>query len=330
MRSQVAGLTALSVLDVPTFGRSAGLGFDFVAISDNDLCVMLDNPSLITPRVSEQLSLGYVSMFGSYNFITAAYGHSFGRYGSMTFGLRYAGYGTMQGFDEYEQTTGSFTANDILLQVGWGVAMDDHVSFGVNCKPILSQYESYTALALAFDVAGSYVSRDKRFALTLMGRNIGAQLLTFDGTAETLPFHLDLSGSYRLKEAPLCLFFRYGDMQRWQLKYEDPLNPTTTTDAFTGEVTTQSGTERFFDNLGRHLGAGVEITIREVVFLRVGYNYRQSVEMTGVDAINGSGFSFGFGVRVKGFEFSYSRNNYNQWQAPNYLTLSADLSRFFK
>ena len=35
-----------------------------------------------------------------------------------------------------------------------------------------------------------------------------------------------------------------------------------------------------------------------------------------------SGFSFGVGIHVKSFEFSYARRNYHLGQAPNFFTLS--------
>jgi RNA polymerase sigma-70 factor (ECF subfamily) len=38
--------------------------------------------------------------------------------------------------------------------------------------------------------------------------------------------------------------------------------------------------------------------------------------------INVSGFSYGFGLRVKRFEFSFARRNYHLGQAPNYISLS--------
>ena len=45
-------------------------------------------------------------------------------------------------------------------------------------------------------------------------------------------------------------------------------------------------------------------------------------EMRAADAFNMSGFSFGVGIHVKQFEFSYARRNYHLGQAPNYFTLN--------
>ena len=93
-------------------------------------------------------------------------------------------------------------------------------------------------------------------------------------------------------------------------------------DPFTGEVTEEKPFVGFMDNLMRHTVFGVELNLGTALFARVGYNYRQAAEMRGTDALNLSGFSFGVGLHVKNFEFSYARRNYHLGQAPNYFTLS--------
>jgi hypothetical protein len=171
-------------------------------------------------------------------------------------------------------------------------------------------------------VAGSYVSDNRRFAATVMGRNIGAQIMTFDGTSEPLPFELSAELSYKLENAPFRIFFAVTELQRWNLRYEDVLNPTSTTDPFTGEVTTEGWFEGFLDNLMRHTLVGVELNLGKSFFARVGYNYRQAAEMSAVDAFNLSGFSFGLGLRTKKFEFSYAHRGYHLGQAPDFFTIS--------
>ena len=329
-KAQVAGMSTLSILDMPASARAAGVGFDYLSIYGDDLSLALCNPSLITDRLNNQLSVGYVNMFSGANFGSVAYSHAFKNLGAFTFGLQFGSYGRFEGYDENDQPTGTFTAADYVMTIGWGHAVDDHVSIGVNFKPILSQYESYTALALGFDLAATYVSTDKSFASTLMGRNIGAQLMTFDGNAEPLPFELSLVGSYKLQDAPFRLMFAFNELQTWDLAYEDPLNPTSVVDPFTGEVSGMTDLERTLDNLARHVNVGIELNTKTSLFLRLGYSYRQMVEMKAADRFNTSGFSFGIGFTVKGFQFCYSRNNYHLSQAPNYISVTTSLDRFFR
>ncbi len=329
VRAQVAGMSGLAVLDMPFSARPAGLGFDYLSMNGDDLTLAMGNPSLLREGMNNQVALGFVNVFAGANFGSAAYSHTFKDVGSFSFGLQYGSYGRFEGYDEYDQPTGTFAAADYVMTIGWGREVDDHVSVGANFKPVISHYESYTALAVSFDVAATYMSTSKAFAATLMGRNIGAQVMTFDGTTESLPFELSLVGSYKLQDAPFCLMFALDDLQTWNLAYEDPLNPSSVTDPFTGEVSGKTDVERVLDNLGRHVKVGVELNIGKSLYLRLGYSYRQMVEMKAADRFNTSGFSFGLGFTVKGFRIAYSRNNYHFAQAPNYISITTDLERFF-
>lgn len=320
--AQIAGLNTLSLLDRGSSARTAGLGFDYLPLFGGDVATALDNPSLITADLHNQAALNYINMFRGTNMGSLAYARTLGKVGTFVFGFHFNSYGRFEEYDEEDNYLGDFYAADYALSVGWGMWIDSNFSIGANFKPVLSQYESYTALAVAFDLAGSYTSSDRRFASTLMARNIGAQIMTFDETVEKLPFELSASLSYKLKNAPFRIFFAATELQRWNLRYNDELNPTSHTDPFTGEVTEESWFKGTIDNLMRHTLFGIELNLGTAIFARVGYSYRQAVETVGADAFNMSGFSFGIGLKGKRYEFSYARSNYHLSQAPNYFTLS--------
>ena len=330
LKAQVAGSTSLSVLDMPSSGRAAGVGFDYLSLYDDDVTLTLNNPSLISSRIDNQLSVGFVSLFSGASFGTVAYSKDFKHLGAFTFGLMFDSSGRFEGYDAEGVETGSFSAADYVFSIGWGRALDEHVTIGANFKPVLSHYENYSAFAFGIDLAATYMSLNHAFSATLMGRNIGAQICTFNGTTEHLPFEISVVGSYKLQDAPFRLMFAFNELQQWQLAYEDPLNPSVIVDPFTGQVSQPSSLERFADNLFRHVGVGVELQVKKVFFARLGYNYRQMREMKAADVFNLSGFSFGFGLEVKGFKFCYSRNNYHLTQAPNFISITTDLDRFFK
>lgn len=322
LKAQVAGLNTLAVFDLSSVGRTAGVGMDYLALFDDDLTIAIDNPSLLRSSMAGSGVLSFIPMFDGSNMGSLTYAHEFDRFGTVAFGFHFVNYGRFHGYDEEDVYQGDFGAGDYSLSLGWGLWIDSNFSLGVNFKPVLSQYEQYTAFALAIDLAGSYVSDNRRFAATLMGRNIGAQIVTFNQTVSYLPFELSAEVSYKLKNAPFRLFFAATELQRWNLRYDDPLHPTTTTDPFTGEVTKESWFVGTLDNLMRHTLFGVELNIGKAFFARVGYSYRQNAEMRGFDAFNLSGFSFGIGLHTRKFDFSYSRRDYHLAQALNYLTLS--------
>lgn len=329
-KAQVAGMNTLAILDMPSSTRAAGVGFDFLAVYDADITLTLNNPSLIDGRISNHLSVGFVNMFAGANYGSVAYSYDFDHLGAFTFGLQFGSYGLFEGYDEYDQSTWDFHAADYILSIGWGRALNENLTIGANFKPILSQYESYTALAFAIDLAGTFMNDNRNLVATLMARNIGAQIFTFDGTTEYLPFELAVAGSYKLEDAPFRLMMGLTELQTWDLRYEDPLNPTYKTDPFTGEKTGPSDFLQILDNVGRHINFGLEVDIKNMFFARVGYSYRQMVEMKAAETLNLSGFSFGLGIRVQGFELCYSRNNYHLTQAPNFISITTDIDRFFR
>ena len=321
-KGQIAGLSSLDVLDMPVTARTAALGLDYLPLFDNDISIAIDNPSFIDQRFNRQLSLNYVNLFSGANFGAVSYGFHTEKFGDFVVGMRFDGYGRFEGYTEEEVPTGSFFAADYVASLGWGMCIDSNFRIGVNFKPVLSQYDVYTAFAIALDMAASYVSTNKAFAATLMGRNAGAQILTFDGTTERTPFELSAALSYKLENAPFRFFFAATELQRWNLRYNDPLNPTEVFDPYTGEIIAEKPLTGILDNAARHTVFGVELSIQNAFFARVGYSYRQTAEMHGISNINFSGFSYGIGIRKPKFDFAFSRNNYHLGQAPNYLSLS--------
>ena len=328
--AQIAGNTTLSALNLTPNARTAGLGMNYLPVFDNDINVAFGNPSLINSSLHNNLSLNFINHFAGTNYGSVAYGRTFEKFGSYVFGMQYVNYGKFTRYDEAENEDGTFHAADYVFHIGWGRALDSNFYIGVNFRPVLSQYDYYTALALAFDLAGSYVNNDKGFAATAMARNVGAQIVSFSGNHEKLPFELTAGLSYKLKRAPFRFYLSANELQRWNLRYSDTLNPTYTTDPFTGERTDEKAFVGFLDNFFRHLDVGVEFCPGNAFKIWLGYSYRQSKEMQAADITNMSGFSYGIGLRVKRINIGYARNNYHLGQAPNTISVSTNLENFLK
>ncbi len=328
--AQIAGNTVLSALNLAPNARVAGIGFNYLPVADNDINVAFGNPSFINASLHNALSINFINHFAGTNYGSVAYGRTFEKFGSYVFGMQYVNYGKFTRYDEAEVEDGTFHAADYVFHIGWGRALDSNFSIGVNFRPVLSQYDYYTALALSFDIAGSYVNNSKSFASTLMARNVGAQIVTFGGKREKLPFELSAALSYKLQKAPFRFYLSANELQRWNLRYSDTLNPTYTVDPFTGERTDEKAFKGFIDNLFRHFDVAVEFCPGNVFNIWLGYSYRQSKEMQTADITNMSGFSYGVGLRVKRINIGYARNNYHLGQAPNTISVSTNLERFFK
>jgi hypothetical protein len=329
--AQIGGLGTYKLLYSVNSARIAGLGGNFLAIKDDDITLALPNPSLISPEMNNNLALTYSNLAGiSYGY--TMYSRTFSKVGSFAGTLQFINYGQITRADEAGVTSGTFTANDFALTVGWGRQLSPHFSIGANAKLIYSAYDVYHSLGIAVDAAGTYTSKDNLFTASLLLRNIGSQLIPYvAGDYQPIPFQIQAGLSQGLTHIPLRFSLLLNHLERWDLTYFDPNAPGNQKDPITGEVKTKSGISKFADNLMRHIVLGGELTIAKVLAVRIGYNYETRMELQPPDRPGLGGISFGFGLHVKMFNIGYTRETYMAGPInPNYFTVAVNLNEFTK
>jgi hypothetical protein len=204
-------------------------------------------------------------------------------------------------------------------------------SIGANGKLIYSQLETYQSFGMAVDVAGTYTSKDQTFTASLVGRNIGSQLVPYlPGQYEPLPFELQIGLSEKLKHIPFRFSQVLTNLQNWNLSYTDPTDPDNMADPITGEVKEKTNAAKVADELMRHIVLGAELTIAKVLAIRIGYNYQRRQELKLSSKAGLTGFSMGAGLRIKMFSLSYTRGSYTAGLANNYITVGVNLQEFIK
>lgn len=329
---QIGGSHTYEFLNLTNSARVAGMGGNFLAIKDNDITLTLANPSLITPDMHNNLSFSYVNYFTGPNYGYAMYSRTFNNVGSFVGTFQFINYGEFTEADASGNTYGTFGASEYALNIGWARKLSPVFFIGANGKLIYSQLESYKSFGIAVDVAGTYASKDETFTASLIGRNIGTQIVTYtSGNRESLPFELQVGLSQKLKHIPVRFSQLFTHLEKWDLTYTDPTDPDNQTDPITGETSEKSGVGKFADQLMRHIVLGAEVTIAKVFSVRIGYNYqrRQELQLYTKPAL--AGFSLGFGLRIKMFDISYTRATYQAGSPnPNYFTVSVNLQQFTK
>ena len=330
--AQIGGRSTYDFLTRTNSARVAAMGGNFLSIKDNDISLVLTNPSLITTEMNNFLVLDYANLRTGYNYGDIMYSRTFNKFGSFAGAFHFINYGKFTGADEAGTLTGDFSAAEYALNVGWGRQLSPFFSIGANGKLIYSQLESYHSFGIGVDVAGTYTTKEDYFSASLLARNIGIQIVPYrPGTRDPLPFEMQLGMSSRLRHIPVRFSLLYNNLEKWDLSYTDPNNPDNKPDPITGEKKSKSGISKFADNFMRHIVIGTEITIAKVLSLRVGYNYKTRQEMKLADRKALSGFSYGFGLRIKMFAFSYTRLNYQPGNLnPNYLSFAMNLGAFSK
>jgi hypothetical protein len=325
--AQSGGKTTYKFLNLTNSARVAALGSNFLTIHDHDLSLAYANPSLISPMMANTLSLNFTDYFAGTHSGYASYGFNLKELGSFAGTIQYYSFGSADNTNEYGETLGEFKAGEYAFNLGWGRTLDTVFSIGANVKMIYSSLEIYNSLGLAVDVAGSYVPDDS-FCASLIFRNIGSQLTTYTSAGtEPLPFEIQAGISKRLAHVPFRYSVLLQHLEKWDLLYDDPNAPV---DPFTGETASKSDFENFIDNTMRHIVVGGEFIPAKFLSFRLGFNYLRRAEMKVVSKPGMVGFSWGLGLKVSKFNFSYSRSAYSLAGSPNFISVSTNLGDWGK
>lgn len=328
--AQIGGDNTYDFLNLTNSSRSAAMGTNFLAIKDHDIALAASNPSIITPQMHNNLGLSFVDYFDDINYGFVSYGRDMGKIGSYVGTIEFINYGTFDWADETGRKLGEFSANELALNVGWGRSLDSNFSVGANLKAIYSSLESYNSFGIAVDVAGSYYNPETDLTASIIFKNIGYQIVSYyGGNHEPLPFEIQVAVSKRLKHLP----FRYSvvltHLEKWDLTYSDPrLDNNNNLEPFSDNTDEKSGVGKFADKFMRHIVIGGELYIGKNLSVRMGYNYQRRQEMKVESKLSTVGFSWGFGLRISKFHFSYSRSAYHLVGSPNFITITTNLSDF--
>lgn len=322
--AQKGGTQAYSFLNLPNSARVAAMGYNFVAIADADLSIGLNNPSLISNEMHNDISLNFVDNYSDINYGFASYSSTFEKLGSFAASIQYIDYGKFKRTDETGQELGEFSGNEFAPVIGWGRRLDSSFSIGANIKGIYSSFENYNSFGLAVDVAGSYINENHGFVLSLVARNIGMQITQINpGDREPLPAEVQLGLSKKLRHLPFRYSILITNLQKWDLTYTDPADDNI--DPFTGEVKEKSKIGDIADKALRHIVIGGEFLPTKNFSVRFGYNYQRRQEMKLESKRSTVGLSWGFGFRVSKLNFSYARSAYHVSGSPNIFSLGINL-----
>lgn len=322
-QGQTGGNSTYAFLNLNSAARVAALGGNQIAVKDHDLNLGFYNPSLLDSSVSGQFALSYINYFTDINYGFASYAKHYEGVGTFAATLNYLDYGDFQLADETGEVLGTFSAGDYALTMGYGCKMDSMFSVGANLKFIYSALEQYNSFGMAADISGTYYNKQRKLVLAGVMKNMGAQLKTYAGVRESLPFEIQLGLTKQLKHAPLRIGLIAENLQKWDLtgpetEVEEQIDPLT-------GLPVENKEWVFGDRLMRHIVVNAEILLTENFHVRLGYNYRRRQELKLNDKPGTVGISWGFGMRISKFHLSYGRAAYHQAGASNHFSVTTRL-----
>ncbi len=327
------GQNVFNFLNHPTSARMTAMGGQLIALHDTDVTLAWSNPAVLHKEMSGQLSFNYDNIFAGIGSGYFGYAKQIDKTG-MTFhgGLQYLNYGTFDATDEYANAQGTFKGQDFAFAVGAARPLSEHWSLGMNLKYIYSSLESYNASGISSDVGAMYHNPAKRFSFGFVAKNIGTQLGTYAGeTRGKLPLELQIGIVKRLKHLPLQYSLTYRNLETWNLAYRDP-SSIQTTDFLGQPIKPTPKIVLGLDNFARHLAFGVEFLLgkKENFRLRAGYAHLQKQELSVSPYRSLTGFSYGFGFKIKRFRLDLGRNTTHLVGGMTHFSFATNLSEFKK
>lgn len=271
--------SAFHFLQLPSSAHGAALGGENISIIEDDLSLSIHNPALLSCVSDKSLLLNYMYYIKGVNVAGAAFTRTAGQRGNWAVAAQYIDYGKMKETTAENVTLGTFSAKDISLSGIYAYALSDFWSGGVRANLIYSHYDSYSSVAIGIDLGLNYYREESDFSASIVGKNLGGQLKSFEERHEKLPAELQMGFSKGLSHAPFRLSLTLHDLTRWS-------------DADTSA-------NNFRRKLLNHMAVGVDFLPTDNIYLAVGYNFRRGDEMKVAGSSHWAGFTAGAGVHIK-------------------------------
>lgn len=314
--AQIGGKKSFEFLNVPSHGRLAGLGGVNVSYRDRDLNFFLSNPALAGDTLAGVGSASYMFYVADVGEATFSYAHRFEKIGMLSFGVQHLGYGNIKSYDATGVALGEFKSSETALVIGKSHLVSSF-RLGANLKMVFSNMAGYRASAVLFDLGGCFIHPEKDLTVGLAIKNVGFVLSDYTSTGSTsLPFDVQLGTTFKPEHMPIRFSLTAYNLSKDDIAYYD---------ASTGME--KSGA---LDKVLRRFNFGAEILIHKKFNVLLGYNYFVHQELKLEEAGGGAGITFGFSLRIKSFDFVFSRNGYVVGNAGYGFTLSKNIESMIK
>lgn len=308
LQAQNGGTGTYSFLDLPYSAKMTGLGGKNVSIKNEYNSFAFYNPSLINTDTKGGVNISYLNYVAAINAGMASYSVGDTKYGRFLGTIQYVNYGKFTEANQYGNILGSFSANEFALIGGWCMPiLDSLITIGANSKFIFSQLEQYTSFGLAFDIGAYYQNESGNTSTSLIIRNIGLQLKSYNNTNEPLAMDIIWGISSKLEHAPFRFSATFHYLNNYNLAFAKKKSPSSLYEP----EEERSKFNKISDEIMRHIILGVEFIPSKNFYISLGYNHKRRQEMTDSERKSITGFSIGTGIKVKKLNFDYSVAKYH-------------------
>lgn len=328
--SQIGGRTTYNFLNLSPSARMTALGGSLISVVDEDPANAVYNPGLLNQQmhggITFQNNFHFDGIYNGY----VGYAHHIDEWKTTAHaGVQFMQYGKFVRSDEFGNALGDFKASEMAISLGAAREIGSGLSAGLNLRFINSNLESYNSFGISADIGASYNNPERRLSAGFTLRNVGVQITPYEDTREDVPLDIQVGFSKRLKHLPFRLSVIAHSLNRWNLRYDSPLDDDETIligEESSGESSFNQGVDNFF----RHFIFSGEFLIgkKEVVKIRFAYNHQRRKELTVGSLRSLAGFSGGLGIRIKQFGIDYGFGTYHIAGSTHHVGISTHISRF--
>jgi len=327
--AQIGGESVFTSLNLPYSARHVALGGNAINAMDDDLSIGLHAPSLLNINHHKRATFSHSILASGINYGQFGYAQKIGTNKFWSTSFRYASFGKMDYTLPTGEIVGEFNAGDVIASAGYGQHINKVVSVGANLNFAFSTLETYQAFGVTLDFSGTLNFADKNTVITALVRNAGVQFFGYvSDNRERITPNPMISISHKLAHAPFRLSLLAQHLNRWDLSYNNP-NDKPFTDPFTNEIV-EPKRANFLGKTMYHLVFQVEAFFGKYFHIRAAFNYKQREDMRITNKAGMSGFSLGFGLNLKKFQFQYGFNAISPAGFNNMFTLSTNINEWKK
>jgi hypothetical protein len=316
---QGGGRSAFDFMNLPSSARLGATGGYNVSLIDKDVNLLFANPGLITEQWHNHVAFNYLSYYADVSLSSVAYAMKTNKHGMWAVGLQYLDLGVFNKTDDTGLDLGEFGAHEYFFVLGRS-HRSGNFQLGASFKYSNSTIDVYTAHAFLFDIGGVFIHPEKEFTIGLAIKNFGILIRDYtENGDQQLPFDIQLGATIKPEYMPFRFSLTAHHLAYPNVLYDDDINEDENNNDRPGVI----------DKVMSHINIGTEILINKNFNVRLGYNHMINQELGLVSGAKGSGFSYGFMLRVKAFEFSFGRATYHASGGRNFFSLQSNLNTLF-
>jgi hypothetical protein len=269
----------------------------------SDISTISANPALLDSTHHQQISATYLNYLAGINMgvVSAAYHQPhWGTFGTQ---LRYMNYGSITRTDVNGTDLGSFTPQDIALQLHASRELLPRFRGGVQLSLIHQRYDQFRSTGLLADFGVTYhlIGQQAQIGVTL--QSVGGQLSTFNGAREPIPLNLTVGYAQQLKYLPLRLHIGIEQLHNWDSQLDNGREISK------GKLLLQK------------IMLGVEFDLGDHLQARLGYQSATASSLNLDRRVDPSGLRAGIGLTIRAFQLDVGYHSFSSLGGVTMLTL---------